>query len=106
VTYSENILAYVAYSTPQVAKDQKGCQRRHRKPTNDDGAHEIDSGNVVSADMLRLHVKTNKVAMQQDTLIEGVPKPAVTTKAKDGGHETPTNPTITILKDKIVAGVN
>jgi len=64
VTYSENILAYVAYSKPQVAEDQEGCQRRLRRPTDDDGAHEIDSGNVVSADMLPLHVETNKVATQ------------------------------------------
>jgi hypothetical protein len=46
------------------------------------------------------------VATQQDTLTEEVPKPAVTTEAKDGGHETPTNLTITILKDNIVARVN
>jgi len=30
----------------------------------------------------------------------------VTTETKDGGHETPTNPTITVLRNKIVAGVN
>jgi hypothetical protein len=30
----------------------------------------------------------------------------MTTEAKDSGHETPTNPTIIVLKDKIVAGVN
>jgi len=94
VTYSENILAYVAYSKPQVAKDQEGCQRRHRRPTGDDGAHEIDSGNVVSTDMLSLHAKINKVAMNQDTLIKEVPKPVVTTEAKDGGHETPTQPSL------------
>jgi hypothetical protein len=40
------------------------------------------------------------------TLVEEVPKHVVTTEAKDGGHETPTNPTITILRDKIVAKVN
>jgi hypothetical protein len=89
-----------------MAEDQEGCQRRHRRPTTDDGAHEIDFGNVVSVDMLPLHAKTNKVAMQQDTLIEEVPKPMVTTKAKDGGHETLTNPTIIVLRNKTVVGVN
>jgi len=64
VTYSELFLAYVAYSKPQVVEDQEGCQRRLRRPTGDDGAHEIDSVNVVSVDMLPLHVETNKVAMQ------------------------------------------
>ncbi len=106
VTYNENILAFVAYSKPQMAEGQEGCQRGHRKPTSDDGAHAIDSGNVVFVDMLPLHVETNKVATQQDTLTEEVPKHAVTTEAKDGGHETPTNPTITILKDNIVVRVN
>jgi hypothetical protein len=106
VTYSEGVLASAAYSKPQVAEDQEGCQRRRRRPTSDDGAHEIDSGDVVSADMLPLHAETNQVATQHDTLKKGVPKPAVTTEARDGGHETPTNPTITVLRDKTVAGVN
>jgi hypothetical protein len=56
--------------------------------------------------MLPLHVETNKVATQQETLIEEVPKPAMTTEAKDGGHETPTNLTIIVLKDKTIVGVN
>jgi hypothetical protein len=94
------------YSKLQVAKDQEGCQRRHRRPTSDDGVHEIDFGNVVFVDMLPLHAKTNNVAMHQDTLIEEVPKPIVTIEVKDGGHETPTNPTITILRDKIVTRIN
>ncbi len=106
VTYSENILAYVAYSKPQVAEVQEGCQRRHRRPTGDDGAHEIDFGNVVFANMLPLHAKINKVATHQDTLIEEVFKHVVTIEAKDGGHETPTNQTIIVLKDKIVAMVD
>jgi hypothetical protein len=59
------------YSKPQVAEDQEGCQRRHRRPTGDDGAHEIDSGNVVSVDMLPLHAKTNNVATHQDTCRRG-----------------------------------
>ncbi len=28
------------YSKPQVAEDQEGCQRRHKRPTSDDGAHD------------------------------------------------------------------
>jgi hypothetical protein len=28
------------------------------------------------------------------------------TEAKYGGHETPTNPTITLLKDKTITGVD
>jgi hypothetical protein len=43
---------------------------------------------------------------QQDTLIGEVPKLEVIIEAKDGGHETPTNPTITILRNKTVARVN
>jgi hypothetical protein len=62
-TYNEKILAFVAYYKPQVAEDQEGCQRRHRRPTNDDGAHEIDYGNVVYANMLPIHVETHQVAM-------------------------------------------
>jgi hypothetical protein len=30
----------------------------------------------------------------------------MTTEAKDGGHETPTNPTSTVLRNKTIAGVN
>jgi hypothetical protein len=62
VTYSENISASVAYSKPQMVEDQEGCQRRHRRLTNDDGVHEIDSKTAMSVDMLPLHVETNQVA--------------------------------------------
>ncbi|CAM6018750.1 unnamed protein product [Sphagnum balticum] len=80
VTYSENILASVAYSKPQVGEDQKGCQRRHKRPTSDDGAREIYFGNVVSVDMLPLDAKTNQVAMEQYILLKELPKPIMTTK--------------------------
>jgi hypothetical protein len=40
---------------------------------------------VVFVDMLLLHVETNKVATQQDTLIEEIPKLTMTIEAKDGG---------------------
>ncbi len=40
-----------------MAEGQEGCQRRHGKPSSDDGAHEIDSGNVVFVDMLPLHAR-------------------------------------------------
>ncbi len=58
------------------------------------------------ANMLPLHAETNQVATQQNTFIEEVLKHAMVTEAKDGGHETPTNPTITLLKDKTVARVD